>query len=307
MGSVRVGYVPTPGMLPGRTHERREFVGRILDEGIDHLGVIDHVSFLGGTGFDGLITATSLLSLDDRACVHVGVYLLPLRNPVTVARQLSSIAEMAPGRLVFGVGIGGEDRHEYDICGVDSHTRGARMEETLPLLRRLLSGEPVTHHGRFFDIDGARILPAPDPGIPLIVGGRSPAAISRAARLADGWIGIWVSPRRFAEVLQRICDEAAQHGREHIPWQHELTVWCGFGPRPDLARQSLAVKMETLYKTPFAQFERYCPAGSPEDVAEFLSHYVTAGCTTFNLLAEGPDEDSVVRGVAQVRKLLAEH
>jgi alkanesulfonate monooxygenase SsuD/methylene tetrahydromethanopterin reductase-like flavin-dependent oxidoreductase (luciferase family) len=127
--------------------------------------------------------------------VYVGLYLLPLRHPVTVARQLASIAELAPGRLTFGVGIGGEDRHEIEVCGVDPRTRGRRMDECLEILRAFAAGQPVTFTGEFFSFQDALIVPAPSPAIPLVVGGRPDAAVRRAMRLGDGWLGIWV-PRR---------------------------------------------------------------------------------------------------------------
>ena len=87
---------------------------------------------------------------------------------------------MAPGRLVFGVGVGGEDPHEVEICGVDPKTRGKRMDESLTILRGLMTGEPTTFHGRFFDLDDALILPAPREPIPIVIGGRSDAAVGRA-------------------------------------------------------------------------------------------------------------------------------
>ena len=74
--------------------------------------------------------------------VHVAVYLLALRHPVPLARTLATIAELAPGRLALGVGVGGEDRHEIEICGVDPATRGSRTDEALAIVRGLLSGEP---------------------------------------------------------------------------------------------------------------------------------------------------------------------
>ena len=82
------------------------------EAGLDHVGCSDHVSVHGGTGFDGLIQAAQLASLHDELPVVVAVYLLPLRHPTPVARQISSIAEAAPGRLIFGVGVGGEDPQE---------------------------------------------------------------------------------------------------------------------------------------------------------------------------------------------------
>jgi len=165
----------------------------IAAAGLDHVVCGDHVSFIVGTGFDGLIGATHELATEPSLRAFVAVYLLPLRHPVLVARQLSSVSERYPGRLTFGVGVGGEDPHEFEICGIDPRSRGRRMDESLGVLRALLAGEPVTHHGEFFDLDEALIRPAPQPAIPIIVGGRSDFALRRAGRLSDGWIGIWNS------------------------------------------------------------------------------------------------------------------
>ncbi|MAT03770.1 MAG: LLM class flavin-dependent oxidoreductase, partial [Acidimicrobiaceae bacterium] len=145
--------------------------------------------------------ATLLLAQHPDIEVHTSVYLLPLRHPVPVARQLSTLSSFAPGRLVLGVGIGGEDRHEVSSCGVDPRTRGRRMDECLQIVRGLQSGTAVTFSGEFFNLDEVVIDPAPMPSVPVIVGGRSSAAIRRAGRLGDGWLGIWVSPERFAAAV----------------------------------------------------------------------------------------------------------
>ena len=187
--SVRVGFFPTTG--PMGEDGTAAYLARAHDAGIDHVCCGDHVSFFVGVGLDGLVQATALTMLHPTLPVMTGVYLLPLRHPVLVARQLSDLDQLAPGRLVFGVGIGGEDRHEVEICGVDPSTRGRRMEESLTVLRRLLSGAPTTFHGEFFDMDDALVLPAPAQPVPLIVGGRSDAAARRAGRMGDGWLGIW--------------------------------------------------------------------------------------------------------------------
>ena len=107
----------------------------------------DHVSFHDGTGFDGLTAATAALSGSDRLPVLVGVYLLALRHPLLTARQLASISQLAPGRLVLGAGVGGEDRSEVSNSGVDPATRGRRLDECLQVLRALASGDAVDHQG----------------------------------------------------------------------------------------------------------------------------------------------------------------
>ncbi len=305
LAPVRVGLFadalePTDGE-PGRL---RAQLGQVADAGIDHLCVGDHVSFFVGAGSDGLISATSLLAAQTALRVYVGLYLLPLRHPVTVARQLATIAQLAPGRLTLGVGLGGEDRHEIEMCGVDPKTRGRRMDECLHILRRLADGTKVTFDGEFFTLDDAQILPAPAPSIPLVVGGRSDAAVSRAATLGDGWLGIWVSPRRYGTVRDHITHLAAAARRDPSRFEHALNVWCGFATTRAAAREFLAPKMQRFYQMPFEPFERYSPYGTPEDVAEFLRPYIDAGCSTFNVIPCARDDDDAIAAVGELRTLL---
>jgi len=301
--TVRVGMFPPLGLLEQDPEAAREFLARAAEEGIDHVCCGDHVSF-GGAGFDGLVQATALTMLHPTLPVHTGVYLLPLRHPVLVARQLADIARLAPGRLVFGAGIGGEDRREVSSCGVDPATRGLRMDECLAIVRQLLTGKAVTFHGTFFDLDEVVIAPAPAEPVPIIIGGRSDAAIRRVGRLGDGWLGIWNSSRRFAAAVEMAAEEAARVGRLDPPSRHAMQVWCGFADSRQAARACLAPAMEAFYQVPFERFERYCPYGTAEDVAEFLAPYVAAGCTEFNLIPQAPGHDDAIAGAAAVKSLL---
>ncbi|HEU5420990.1 MAG TPA: LLM class flavin-dependent oxidoreductase [Streptosporangiaceae bacterium] len=301
-GMLRVGLFPPFGLVERDPEAARSFLTRIAAAGLDHVCCADHVSFVGGLGTDGLIQATALALLHPALPVYTGLYLLPLRHPVPVARQLADIGQLAPGRLIFAVGIGGEDRHEVQICGVDPATRGRRMNESLQILRELLTGAPVTFRGEFFDLDAAVIAPAP-PAIPIIIGGRSDAAIRRAGRLGDGWLGIWNSPRRFAAAVELAAGEAGQAGRP-APARHGMQVWCGIAGSREAARACLAPTMEAFYGLPFERFERYCPYGTAADVAEFLAPYVAAGCAEFSLIPQSPDHDLAIDGAAEVKRLL---
>jgi alkanesulfonate monooxygenase SsuD/methylene tetrahydromethanopterin reductase-like flavin-dependent oxidoreductase (luciferase family) len=302
--SPKVGMFPPLDMQGGDADAMAAYLARMHDAGLDHVCCGDHVSFFVGAGVDGLVQATALAMLHPSLPVAIGVYLLPLRHPVIVARQLSDFGRLAPGRLVFGVGIGGEDRHEVEICGVDPATRGRRMEECVRVVRQLLTGVSVSFHGEFFDLDDALVLPAPAVPIPIIVGGRSNAAVQRAGRFGDGWLGIWNSARRFAEVVEIIADEAARAGRNDPPARHAMQLWCGIADTKEHARARLAPAMQAFYQIPFESFEKYSPYGTAEDVAEFLVPYVEAGCTTFNLIPHAGDHESALAGAADVKKLL---
>jgi len=300
---VRVGLFPAALHRDGGP-EPDAILRRIGAVDVDHLCVGDHVSFFVGAGSDGLITATSLLAAQAELPVYVGLYLLPLRHPVLVARQLATLTELAPGRLTLGVGVGGEDRHELEICGVDPTTRGRRMDESLRILRALAGGSPLSFDGEFFTLHDALITPALTPRVPLVVGGRSPAAARRAATLGDGWLGIWVSPRRYATTIEHIAQQAAEAGRDPNGFQHALNVWCGFGPTRAAARATLATRMQTFYQMPFEPFERYSPYGTPAEVAELLGPYVEGGCSTINLIACADDADEAIAAVGEVRERL---
>ena len=304
MAGVRVGMFAPVGPFAVPSERRGAALARIADSGVDHVCAGDHVSFFIGAGADALIDAASLLTHYAELPCYVALYLLPLRHPVLVARQLASIAELAPGRLTLGVGIGGEDRHELEICGVDPRTVGRRMDESLHILRALSQGNPVSFDGEFFSLHDALIIPAPSPTIPLIVGGRSDAAVRRAGRFGDGWLGIWVSPRRFSSVVDQVAEHAGHAGRDPSSFEYAINVWCGFSATRDAARAPLAAGMQRFYQMPFEPFERYSPYGTPEEVADFLYPYIEAGCSVFNLIPCATNDETAVAAVAELRRLL---
>ena len=302
---VQIGYGGSGvQVLPAAT-EMRATVSRVEEAGIDHVGIGDHISFYVGFGYDGLLRAASILGASEQLRVVIGVYLLPLRHPLPVARQLADIAQLAPGRLTFGVGIGGEDPNEVANCGIDPRTRGRRMDESLSVLRRLLTGEVFDFDGDFYRLEQASIAPVPDEPIPILVGGRSDAGIRRAATLGDGWLGIWVSPRRYAEVVDTMNTISAAAGRGDVEWRNALNLWCGVGTTKEAARAPVAQAMETFYQLPYDRFERWSPHGTVEDLAEFVAPYVEAGCHEFNLLICGDDLETEIDAVQQIKKMVA--
>ncbi|MDA1075007.1 MAG: LLM class flavin-dependent oxidoreductase [Proteobacteria bacterium] len=298
-----VGTLATPKILSSPFAVRAQYAQAIVDLGIDHVFIADHVSFHNGTGMDGLINAATLTALHPDLKVCVGVYLLALRHPITVARQLATIAESAPGQLILGVGVGGEDRNEIRMCGVDPATRGKRTDECLQVLNGLLTGETMDFKGRFFEFEKASIKPAPAQPIPVLIGGRADAAIRRTAIYGDGWLGLWSSPSRYAAVLDQINEHAHTIGRQP-PAQHGLQVWVGIDDNRERAKARLAKGMENFYHVPFARFEKYNPWGTAEEVAEWLSAYRDAGCQLFNIMPLADSDQAGIEAVARIRELL---
>ena len=223
---------------------------------------------------------------------------------MVVGRQLVDIGTLAPGRLVLGVGIGGEDPHEFEICGIDPRTRGRRMDECLSIVRALQNGETVDFDGEFFQLQNAMLRPELAEPVPILVGGRSDAAIRRAGRYGDGWYGIWVSAPRYAHAIVEMRGVASDAGRNHVAWHNALNVWCGVGSQDGEARSYVASAMENFYQLPYERFEKWSPAGSPERIAEFLAPYVDAGCNTFNVIACGESLEAEISAVGEIRKRL---
>ncbi len=284
--------------------ELRTWVAGVEAAGIDGVFSGDHVSFHDGTGYDGLIHATAVAAASERLTVWTAVYLLALRHPVAVARQVASLSSLAPGRFVFGVGLGGEDPHELEICGVDPKRRGRRLDAHLDVVGALLAGEEVTVDDEFLSIPGAIIRPVPQPRVPILVGGRSDAALKRTARTADGWISIWMNPQRAEAALATIADYADAFRRPR-PDRNVLMVWCGLGNSVEHGRSLVAPVMEGIYKTPFARFEKYTPCGTAEDIAEAIAPFVRLGFHDVMLNGVAEDEATVIAVSAEVGRHLS--
>jgi alkanesulfonate monooxygenase SsuD/methylene tetrahydromethanopterin reductase-like flavin-dependent oxidoreductase (luciferase family) len=210
------------------------------------------------------------------------------------------VDRMAQGRLLLGVGIGGEDPNEWWACGVDPKTRARRTDESLQIMRSLWTQEETSFAGKYFQLDGVRMRPKPwrDTGVTLQVGGRSDAALRRAARYADGWTGIWCSAKRFAEAGDKIAEFAHEAGRGDVTLGRGMQVWMGVDDDADAARAKVAGSMEAFYRLPFASFEKYTPAGTPEQIAEFLAPYVEAGCEWLNFVVADAPEAVLERSIA---------
>lgn len=145
------------------------------------------------------------------------VYLLGIRHPFVAARAVSTVDILSGGRLELGVGSGWL-RSEWVAAGLEPKTRGARLEESIALCRRLWTEEAVEHQGEFWKFEEVAFEPKPvQKVVPILIGGESEVALDRAARIGDGWIGMNHTPTSAASAVDRLRSAEARVGRGSSP------------------------------------------------------------------------------------------
>lgn len=143
---------------------------------------------------------------------------LPVRNPVLVAKQATSVAVLTGGRLSLGVGTS-PWREDYDVLGVPWAGRGQRMDEEIAIIRGLAGGGYFEHHGAVFDVPPIKMAPVPDRPIPILIGGHGDAALRRAAQTGDGWLHGGGDPAGLPGLLGRLAEFRRQAGTADRPFE----------------------------------------------------------------------------------------
>lgn len=187
----------------------KAFARRAEAAGFDSVWCGDHIGHL----VDGIAALGILAGATERVTIGVNVLVVPHRAAVVLAKGVATVAQVAPGRVVAGVGVGGEFPEELAAAGAELRTRGADTDEALQVAQRLWAGERVTHHGRRAAVEGLQLEPVPEPPPALWVGGRSEAALRRAVRFGSGYIPYLVSPDQLARRRSRLHELAAEAGR----------------------------------------------------------------------------------------------
>lgn len=134
---------------------------------------------------DPMVLAAAIAQVTRSLRTFVTCYVLPMREPLSAAKAVSSAAVLSGNRLILGVGVGWM-REEFTLVGQDFSTRGRRCDEMLEILAKLLGGGMVEHHGEFYDFPPVQMSPVPDRPVPILIAGHSDAAFRRASRF-DGW------------------------------------------------------------------------------------------------------------------------
>ncbi|MCY4046419.1 MAG: TIGR03619 family F420-dependent LLM class oxidoreductase [Cellvibrionales bacterium] len=144
--------------------------------------------FLEGTPFiEPFVAIPYLAATTEKIRFTTSVTKLPIRNPVILAKQLTSMNHLIKERFAFGVGIS-PWKEDFEICGVPWEKRGKRMDEMIAILRGFHSGEYFSYEGEFFNIPACKMNPVPKKTTPILIGGHADLALKRAAKIGDGWI-----------------------------------------------------------------------------------------------------------------------
>jgi probable F420-dependent oxidoreductase len=170
--------------------------------------------------YDAFAYLAFLAAKTQRMRLGTHVFNIGLRHPFTTARGVQTVDLLSAGRFEFGIGASWLAQ-EWDAAGLDFTTRGRRVDEAIDVCKRLWSEPTVTHHGEFFSFDEVTFEPKPcqRPWPPILVGGESHAALRRAARTGDGWLGMghtFESARPQLDTLRRLL---AEYDREPSEFQ----------------------------------------------------------------------------------------
>lgn len=215
-----------------------------------------------------------------KAIVGTATLILPIYQPPVLAKQIADLDRVSGGRVALGIGVGGEYPADFEAAGVPISGRGARANESIELLRRFWTGEPVDHSGSYFHYDGLRIHPPPEQksGPPIYVSGRQPAAMRRAANLGDGWMPYLYSPERYARSVDQIGELAAASGRDLSGFSWLVYLMVAVDTSREAARKAATGFFQGTYRQDLSEMlDHIAVVGTVDDVGERLSQYVGAG------------------------------
>lgn len=166
---------------------------------------------------DPFVLMAAMGAVTERLRFTTFVVKLPIRQPVLVAKQLSSVAVLTGGRVAFGVGTSPWPE-DFAIAGAEWKNRGRRMDEMIEIVRGLLAGGYYEFHGRHYDIPSIKMCPVPAAPVPVLIGGHSDAALRRAARLGDGWMH-GGGEEDLNVLLARLAELRRQEGTDRKPFE----------------------------------------------------------------------------------------
>jgi probable F420-dependent oxidoreductase len=211
---------------------------------------------------DPFVSVAAMAAVTERIRFYTNVVKLPIRSPLLVAKQVSTLAVLSHNRFALGVGLSWMPE-EFAWTGTEKRTRGARTDEAIEIIRAVCAGggpQWVEHHGRHYDFDRLMISPAPERPVPIYVGGHAEPSLRRAARLGDGWISANSTVDDLGPLIQQLHQQLDEAGRAGEPFVVSALAIDAFGP--DGFR-----RMEELGVTDAQVVPWFFYGGDPESLA----------------------------------------
>ena len=274
-------------------------VSQLEELGIDSLWLSEMVYGPLVEPFTGTAFAIATTA---RLKVGTGVSVLPGRHPVLVAKQLATLAALAPGRVLPVFGLQPARKDERALFPAPPGQRGALFDESVELVRLLLRQETVSFHGRFFTVDGASIGPLPAKPLDIWLGGSAPAGLRRVGRLGDGWLASFLAPEEAAAGRRAIQQAATAAGREVDPEHFGISLPVAMNGIPAALADS--IRQRRPGADPASLVATSWPAAR-----RMIEQYVAAGISKFVIRpaaapparpAAGPQQaDSFADGLAR--------
>jgi probable F420-dependent oxidoreductase len=269
-------------------------------------GTIDHLESSGvdslwfselvySPAVDPVVGMAYALARTERLKVGTSVAVLPGRHPVLVAKQLASLAALAPKRVLPVFGLRSAIPAEREVFTVPDGERAAVFDESLRVLRAALVDESASYTGRFFTVTAAAVMPRPTPPLDIWLGGSAPAAFRRIGTLADGWLGSFLTPGEAGAGRKAIERAAEEAGRAIEPDHYGISLAVADGELP--AEVAAAVR----HRRPDVDPAELVAAGWDE-LHRQLDGYLDAGLTKFVIRQAGtaPVDEFTDRFVAEL-------
>lgn len=278
--------------------EAAALAARIESLGFDSIWTPDHIAYTQPI-LDPFAMLAIYASSTSRITVGTCVYLLPLRAPALVAKQTASVDWLSNGRLIFGVGVGGEFPHEYEAAHVPMNERGARANAAIPALRALWKGEAPPASTRFPQVPAIQLNPLPKQpeGPPIWIGGRSEAALKRAADLGDGYLGYFLDGKGFRDRMDQI------HQRRGSKITGAMQAFARVDETREAAIDRAAQRLRSMYGQDTAAVAgRYGVLGTADDCRERIRSLAESGVDhlIFSIFATPEELDGQLEQLAEV-------
>lgn len=197
---------------------------------------------------DPWVAIPAMAAVTERIGFTTNITKMPIREPLAVAKTVASAAALAPGRVALGVGLAWMPE-EFAATGTDKSTRGARLDEQIEIVRRCTRPGFHAFHGTYYDFDDLQLSPVPDEPVPIHVGGHSPAALDRAARLGDGWISAMVTTEQVRELTGALRTRLVDRDRD--PDDFSCAVTPMVPPTPAAYREVFAAGATEVVTVPW--------------------------------------------------------